>query len=260
MELNTEFLFKYEELMNKDVEEALNYSIKMLKKSKNPDIYAYIADCLMVLDNFEDAVYEINKGLSLGCSNKNFALSLKGEALFYLEKYEESKEIFIEILKENSNSFFAVAYLTDIDIKLGNYLEGIKRAEDIILNENFANGDLAYINTNIGWIYLRYLNDLDKSYKCFNKALELSSDTSITYVGFGEYYFKIGQYLKAITNFEKAIELGESTLDVYYSIALSYKGLKRYEDSLNYFKMINQVDENFNDVSIKISEIEELII
>lgn len=260
MELNTEFLVKYEELMSIDVEEALNYSIKMLEKLKNPDIYAYIADCLMSLDNFEEAVYEINKGLSLGCINKSFSLSLKGEALFYLERYEESKKIFKEILKENSKSFFAVAYLIDIDIKLGNYLEGVKRAEDIMLNENFENGDLAYINTNIGWIYLRYLNDLDKAYKSFNKALDLSSDTSIVYVGFGEYYLKIGQYLKAITYFEKAIEFGESTLDVYYSIALSYKGLKEYEDSLNYFKMIKQVDENFNDVSTKISEIEELII
>ncbi len=259
MEINTEFLVKYEELMNIDVEEALNYSIKMLQKSKNPDIYAYIAECLMGLDSFEDAVYEINKGLSLGCGNKSFALSLKGEALFYLEKYEESKEIFKEILKENSNSFFAIAYLTDIDINLGNYMESVKRAEKIILNENFQNDDLAYINTKIGWIYLRYLNDLDKAYISFNKALELSLDTSIVYIGFGEYYLKIGQYLKAITNFEKAIELGESTLDVYYSIALAFKGLKQYEDSLNYFKMINQVDKNFKDVCTKITEIEGLI-
>lgn len=259
MELDREFLIKYEELMSTDVEEALNYSIKMLEESNNPDIYVYIADCFMSLDSFEEAVDEINKGLSLGCRNKSFALSLKGEALFYLEKYQESKKIFKNLFNENSKNFFAVAYLTDIDIKLGNYLEGIKRAENVILNGNLKKRDLAYIETNIGWIYLKYINDIAKAYDSFNRALDLSSDTAIVYVGFGEYHLKLEEYYKAITNFEKAIEFGEETLDVYYGIALGYKGLKNYEDSLNYFKMVKQVDENFNDVSVKISEIEELM-
>lgn len=259
MELNKEFLIKYEELMSIDVEKALNYCIKMLEKIKNPDLYAYIGDCLMSLDSFEEAVNEIDKGISLDCNNKSFALNLKGEALFYLEKYEESKDIFVDILRGNPKSFFAVAYLTDIDIKLGNYEEGIKRAEDIISNENLEKDDLAYIAANIGWIYLKYLNDINKAYESFNRALNLSSDTAIVYVGLGEYYLKMGEYLKAIINFEKAIDLGESTLDVYYSIAIAYKSLEKYKDSLDYFKLIKQVNENFKDVSMEICEIQELI-
>lgn len=260
MQLNKEFYIKYEELINLNVEEALEYCVTVLNETNNVDIYAYIGDCFMALDNFQEAINNFNKGISLDCSNKSFALSLKAEALFYLEEYIESKRIFLKLLRENPYSFFIIAYLTDIDIKLGNYLEGISRAEKIILHGDLNKEDLAYIETKIGWIHLKYLANFHKAYECFEKALKLSNDSEVVYVGLGEYYLEIRDYLSAIVNFQKAIELGEATIEVYYSMALSYKGLKKYEDSLEYFKIVSQVDDNYIDVCKEINEIKSLII
>ena len=53
MELNKDFLEKYNDLMNEDVELALDFSLNALKKSNNSDFYAYIDDCYMSLDEFD---------------------------------------------------------------------------------------------------------------------------------------------------------------------------------------------------------------
>ena len=56
MNLNKDFLEKYNDLMNEDVESALNFSLNCLNESNNPDFYAYIADCYMTLEDYENAM------------------------------------------------------------------------------------------------------------------------------------------------------------------------------------------------------------
>ena len=47
MNLNKDFLEKYDILMNEDVELALEFSLNALKESDNVDFCAYVADCYM---------------------------------------------------------------------------------------------------------------------------------------------------------------------------------------------------------------------
>ena len=50
MELNMDFLREYENLMNEDVEKALEFCKEILEKSKNPEVYIYIGECYMALN------------------------------------------------------------------------------------------------------------------------------------------------------------------------------------------------------------------
>ena len=259
MELDMEFLREYENLMNEDVERALEFCEKTLEESNNPEVYIYIGECYMALNLFKEAIEAIDNGLINGSVNINFAKSLKGESLFYLERYEESKEIFLELLKERPNSFFSIAYLTDIDIKLGNYKEGIERAEESLSNNKLDDKDSAYIEVNIGWIKLKYLNRVEESLNHFNHALELDNNLGTAYIGFAEYYLEKEEYFKALENYEQAIDLGENTLDVYFGIGLSYKGLGQLEDALEYFKVVYNADESFEKAKKEIELIESSI-
>lgn len=260
MELNMDFLREYENLMNEDVEKALEFCINTLKESNNPEVYIYIGECYMALNEFEEAIEAIDKGIANGSVNINFAKSLKGESLFYLERYEESKEIFLGLLKERPNSFFSIAYLTDIDIKLGNYKEGIERAEKALVNSNLDSKDSAYIEVNIGWIKLKYLNKEEEALENFNHALELDYNLGTAYIGFAEYHLRKEEYFKAIENYEKAIDLGENTLDVYFGMGLAYKGIGQLEDALEYFKVVYSADETYKDAFMEIKEIEKVLL
>ena len=61
MELNMDFLREYENLMNEDVEKALEFCINTLEESNNPEIYIYIGECYMALNLFEEAIEAIDK-------------------------------------------------------------------------------------------------------------------------------------------------------------------------------------------------------
>lgn len=258
MELNKEFLEKYNDLMNEDVELALEFSLNALKESNNADFYAYIADCYMSLDDFDKAVNTLKIGLSNNCSNSTYAKSLLGESLFYLNNFEESKSVFENLKLENPNSFFVTAYLIDININLNKYEEAIKLGIDILNSNVLDSNDTAYILVNLGWINLKYLNNKDKALEYFNKALELDKNIGRAYIGLAEYYFSIEDYNSALVNYEKAIDLQEGTIDVYFGIAMCYKALKQYDDALSYLHIVHDAD-NTNEIYIKeIREIENL--
>lgn len=258
MELNKEFLEKYNDLMNEDVELALEFSLNALKESNNADFYAYIADCYMSLDDFDKAVNTLKIGLSNNCSNSTYAKSLLGESLFYLNNFEESKSVFENLKLENPNSFFVTSYLIDININLNKYEEAIKLGIDILKSNVLDSNDTAYILVNLGWINLKYLNNKDKALEYFNKALELDKNIGRAYIGLAEYYFSIEDYNSALVNYEKAIDLQEGTIDVYFGIAMCYKALKQYDDALSYLHIVHDAD-NTNEIYIKeIREIENL--
>lgn len=258
MDLNKEFLEKYNDLMNEDVELALEFSLNALKESNNADFYAYIADCYMSLDDFDKAVNTLKIGLSNNCSNNTYAKSLLGESLFYLNNFEESKSVFENLKLENPNSFFVTAYLIDININLNKYEEAIKLGIDILKSNVLDSNDTAYILVNLGWINLKYLNNKDKALEYFNKALELDKNIGRAYIGLAEYYFSIEDYNSALVNYEKAIDLQEGTIDVYFGIAMCYKALKQYDDALSYLHIVHDAD-NTNEIYIKeIREIENL--
>ena len=258
MDLNKDFLEKYNDLMNEDVELALEFSLNALKESNNADFYAYIADCYMSLDDFDKAVNTLKIGLSNNCSNSTYAKSLLGESLFYLNNFEESKSVFENLKLENPNSFFVTAYLIDININLNKYEEAIKLGIDILKSNVLDSNDTAYILVNLGWINLKYLNNKDKALEYFNKALELDKNIGRAYIGLAEYYFSIEDYNSALVNYEKAIDLQEGTIDVYFGIAMCYKALKQYDDALSYLHIVHDAD-NTNEIYIKeIREIENL--
>ena len=234
MNLDKCFLKKYNDLMNEDVKLALEFSINALNESNNADFYAYIADCYMSLDEFNEAINVLKKGLDNNCTNSIYTKSLLGESLFYLNNFKESKAIFEDLAIENPNSFFVIAYLIDININLKNYKEAIILGENVLKANVLNDNDTAYILTNLGWIKLKYLNEKSESLKYFNEALKLDE------------------------SYEHAIDLNEATIDVYFGIAMCYKKLKQYDDALTYLYIAHDAD-NKNETYIKeIREIEKL--
>lgn len=115
----------------------------------------------------------------------------------------------------------------DINIYLEKYDYAIELGEEILKSKILNNNDTAYILVNIGWIYLKYKNNLEKSFTYFKDALNIDENLGRAYIGLGEYYYSIHEYTDALINYEKAIDLQEGTIDVYFGIAMCYKALKQ---------------------------------
>ena len=255
MKIREEFLWGYAERLEEDAATALAYAMEELGNSKNPEIHVYVADALMALEDYEGAIEEINEALEKNIINVNYAKSLKGEALFYLERYEESKKVFIEILDSNPNSFFVVAYLTDIDIKLGRYEEGIARAEKVLSSNTLSSSDAAHIKANVGWIKLKYLHKSSEAMTDFEDAIKLDANIGSVYIGIAEYHMANKNYEKALENYERAIDLDEGSVDVYYNLARCFKIMGHKEDAYEYFNIVYQYDPSYKDVKEIIDEL-----
>lgn len=221
MEFIDIFKEKYEQLTEEDVDSALTYCKESLEITSNADIYVYIGDCLMANEDFEGANEAINEGLHKNCTNKTFAYSLKGEALFYMENYEESRLAFNEVINCELNNFFATAYLVDIDIAESMYVDGINRLDKILNSETLSNEDFAFMQTKKGWIMFKYLKKQEEVFKLFEEALDKDIDCGTAYVGLGSYYLYKENYDKSIENYEKAIELGEDCEIVYNGLTVA---------------------------------------
>lgn len=209
------FKEKYEELMEQDVDKALEYCNESLGVTNNPDILVYIGEILMINEQFEDALEVITKAISLNCTNRMLAYSLKGESLFYMNRYKESKLDFEKVMKYEKNNFFASVYLIDISIAEKDYLLGIEKSNEILSSETLNKEDTAFIQTKKGWINFKYLEHQEDGYKLFKEALNNDKKCGNAHIGLGCYYLYKKNYINSIKHFNMALELGEECSIVY---------------------------------------------
>lgn len=210
-----EFKERYEKFMEEDVDLALEYALDSFKTIGNADILVYIGEALMSNEDFEGANEAIDNALSENCEDKLLAYSLKGEALFYLDKYKESRDSFNEVIKQDVNSFFATVYLVDIDIAEGKYLDGIIKIDTILNSKSLNSEDTAFMETKKGWIMFKYLEKQEEAYNLFKGSILKDENCGTAYVGLGSYYLYKKNYEKSINNYEKALDLGEGSSIVY---------------------------------------------
>ncbi|GAB6170154.1 hypothetical protein JCM1393_26140 [Clostridium carnis] len=213
MQLNKEFITKYENLVSEDSTYAIEFCINELSKTKNKEIYIFLADAYMAEDNFKKAIEILEKWLTLG-GDDICGLNLLGEAYFYLEDYIKSKNAFNKIIKIDKFNFFARIYLTDIYIWEKRYIDAFDNMFKLLQSKKISEEDRAFVEAKIGWIKLKYLNEIEDSSKYFLSSIKRDFSCGTAYIGLGTYNLKLENYKEALRNYEIALELGENCLEL----------------------------------------------
>lgn len=133
--------------------------------------------------NYELAVNEINKALEIEKTAEYF--NLKGLLLAELGKFDESKKIYKEALKLES--------------------------------------DLAEIHNNLGLLYLR-MKKLDDAVVSFQEAVKKNVNYALAYVNLGKALIESEKFDDAIKAYEKAVEIDPSNHDAREAIRLYKEG------------------------------------
>ncbi|ATD54998.1 tetratricopeptide repeat protein [Clostridium chauvoei] len=228
MKLDKVFINKYEEFIEEDVEKAINFCIEEFNNTSNEDILIYLGEAYMAKDNFKEAIIYIKRGIENNCENTLLAYNLLGEALFYMDLYDESKKAFKEVINIDKKSFFANIYLIDISIYEKNYILAEEIAEKLLTIDELNKEDKAFILSKLSWIQLRYLDNASEGYKNIKNALEIDKNCGSAYVSLGFYNLNIKNYSEAITSFKRAIELGEECDEIYKGMDEANKKCKNY--------------------------------
>jgi tetratricopeptide (TPR) repeat protein len=87
----------------------------------------------------------------------------------------------------------------------------------------------------LGYTLLERGEDMDRAYTLIKKAVSLKPDDGYIRDSLGWYYYKTGNYEKALVEIQKAWELVKTDVVVTKHLAMVYKKLRKYELAKKYY-------------------------
>ena len=116
--------------------------------------------------------------------------------------------------------------------KDGQYEQAIEFfSKELEENKDIKDEDKAVNLINIGYCYGK-LNDFDKEFECYDKALKIIPDFPPTIFALGEHYYNKKDLDNALKMYEKVVEAIPTFGEAYYKLALVQKDLGNDELSM----------------------------
>jgi len=180
---------------------------------------------------------ETEKGFS------NFSRLIKKDSLSYLEKIQlgelyfgliaqdasvtgAAKNIFIRLNLDYTNEWKPYYYLGELDINSGKNNDA---SDKFRIAMSYADTSReAY--SQVGFALYRIWN-YDESYSVLSKGISLYPDDFRMNYFYGLVLQRKGREADAVLYFEKALEISPDEISLLSTLAMSYNGLKRYEES-----------------------------
>ena len=258
----------------KEYEKAINIFEKVLIVAPNSDkILYYLGALYQQIEKFDTAIVyyskiDNNSDLFFD-SNLQISKLLRGlvssiSEKEYFKKIQKIKSATGSISKEEqeklSNSLtFSEAYyyshhkkynlavgamekLKSLDINqkyfLANLFDKVKRYKDAIalmmgvIEENPRN---AHALNFVGYLILETESDFDKAYSLIKKAIEIEPDDAYIRDSLGWYFFKVGDFSKALVEIKKAWSSQKSDVIITKHLALVYQKLNNDLEAQKYF-------------------------
>lgn len=243
-------------------EERPELAIKDFKKAhelepEDIDYLKELADSLSELDQFEQAIFYLDKALEI--EEDSFTYFLRGLACGELRKYKEAIENMKKAIELEAGDKVVSAYYaslanlytklpkekTEREIEKGNSLHYYEEFQlyDYDKNISYKNYDIAInymkkaIETdsnyeNYYWLLAKIYNDIDnygEEIKIYNKLEEMCPENSEVYFRRGKSYYRSNNFEKAISDLTQTIEIQPDNFSAYY-----YRGRarKKLDDDL----------------------------
>lgn len=177
--------------------------------------------------------------------DESFAYFRKGGTYYYFEHYDEALKYFLEAEKRgkvDSEICFKISYCYSM---LENQQKALVYANKAIMLDR--NDPFGYYRK--GFIYYQ-LEDYEKALKAYLTAEKLCEDT----VGFYDMYARLSWIFQNVKNdidsalkyADKAIELNsKDSFSQYRKACVLAYGLKKYSESIKYYKKAYQLDKTF---------------
>lgn len=218
-------------ISRKDFISAKNKLLNFSEEEKDCYYFNMLGYVNQKLEDFEEAEKNYIKSLDL---NKNFLEARFNQACLLVKKklFLKAEEIFLELIKENSEDYLSQYNLGVINFEHEKYniaLEFFKKASDIQPNFYYAYHQL-------GLTYEK-LKNLDEAIKSYNIANMFNADKlNISYNNLGVIFLKSKKLKEALKYFQEALKFnGEMSL-IYQNIAIIFSELGDTTISKNYMQ------------------------
>jgi Flp pilus assembly protein TadD len=206
--------------------------LKNLPKMKAGD-YEHLGDTYLKNGDLDFAFIQYNRALNL--EPKSIRIRYKMAGLFLTKGLADDAQAgFLSIIEEHPD--FAPAY--DGMGRVYFIKEDLEKAE-ISFNKALQLDPKLWQSHN----YLGIIKDKQKKYdqavSQYSEAIALRPDIGLLYNNLGMSYLLQGDYERAVKAFNEALDKGETDPKIINNLALTLVKLKRYDDALTVFKLVD---------------------
>lgn len=266
--------YMYLGLASIDAEDRLkNYEKAIEANPHNLDVAINLANAYDELKEFDKAIELYNKALEI---DKNCALVYNNRGYTYYQKkdYERALNDYDKALLLNPKLQLAIDNRQNLIMEL----EQLGDFEELIKNSNQQNNDYKYyfnlgmaearhgkyeeaelaykksieLNPNFAPVYLFFgilehgRDNFDKAEEYYSMAIEIDNNMIDAYFNRAQLAFaretnNENDFKKSLLDLETAIKLDEKFVDAYYSMAVIYKKLEQYQNSLNVLNKLLEI-------------------
>lgn len=145
-------------------------------------------------------------------------------------------------------------YLAALYDKEGNYIKAVEQIKTILS----VNPDHAHALNFLGYSMIERGEDLPEAYDYIKRAVNLMPEDGYIRDSLGWYYYKIGDYDRALVELKKAWELVKTDVIISKHLALIYQKLEKYDLAEKYLQEALRHSQLESDKSKVQKAIEEL--
>jgi tetratricopeptide (TPR) repeat protein len=212
------------DINDKNYKEAIEILSNIIKEQPSFDsAYLERAYAYMVLGDIQNSSNDYNH-IIVNPSFKISALAGIASLSFNTGDYQKAFDNFSKIIKIDKNNFHA--YLGRGYTKMQLKIYGTNKSKTSWITDK--NGEFYY--------------DYDGALEDLNKAIELNSEYSDSYIKRGDLYVELKKNDKALKDYNYAIKLDSNSYDAYFKRALLYEDIGNSNKSLADFDKAIQLD------------------
>ena len=188
------------------------------------ECYNSIGDILIKKGKFEEALENYYRAYKLKPDVDDYAFDY-GVTLAYLGRYDEAREILLDLLREKPSYVAIYPILGRVDVETGNYDNSIDLLRRAILNDNSDIVSRFYLAVALKKLGRdkRADEEFQRVIEQFKSSLVVAPNNPEGYYFIGIAYKYLGDYEDAALNLKRAIELDTPEIDYHrYSDGLTY--------------------------------------
>lgn len=217
------------------------------------DGYHFIGVCQNNLGDFESAVKTFNTILEIDSSHLYTKLKL-GTTLHNLKIWDKTADIYNSILQTNSS-------FADVHYRLGLAYLGQKKVNQAInsfQNALHINPDYIEALVKLG-ICQAYLGNFGDAVNTFSVIIDKFPNYADIYYYLGIIYTCSNEIEKAVRAFKKTLDINPMYKDAKIKLGILYYSLEEFGEGLKQLKEASNLDPDNSNLTVSISEIEDII-
>jgi superkiller protein 3 len=191
---------------------------------------------------YADALPWLNRAIAID-SSQSRAYTEKGYAHHRLNQTDQAIAAFKRALDLNSNEYVAPYELGTIYSERKNY----SQAEQYLLQAIRNKDDYADAYEELGSVQWRQGRN-DEAIRSYNRAIQLDSQDSGSYMGLGDvYFYGTQEYAKSIDPYLKGLELDADNYVAAYNVGYSMNDTSQFADAIPWLQKAIKLKPDYVD-------------